>query len=128
MTFYIQNVETELVMDLKAPEDGDAFQLIMYDYHGGPNQLWEYKDSMIYSKENGQVLEVDMATGDISTNEPHGGINQKWHFDNDGTIRSELMRLVLDVRGGGTEPEDPVIVFFKHGGSNQVFRKVSVDN
>lgn len=55
MPFYIQNTETELVLDVKAGEEGEETQVIMFTYHGGPNQLWEYKNGMIYSKSNGCV-------------------------------------------------------------------------
>ena len=51
--FYIQNTETGLVLDLKETEDDEDPQIIMFSYHGGANQLWEYKDGMIYSKLNG---------------------------------------------------------------------------
>lgn len=56
MPFYIQNTETELVVDLKEGAEGEEPQVIMFSYHGGANQLWEYKDGMIYSKSNGWVL------------------------------------------------------------------------
>jgi hypothetical protein len=53
MPFYIQNTESGLVLDVKAAEEGEDPQVIVYSYHGGPNQLWEYKNGMIYSKLNG---------------------------------------------------------------------------
>jgi hypothetical protein len=72
------------------------------------------------------VLDVNQETGNVSTFEPHGGPNQLWHFEEDGTIRSETDE-VLDVSEGSTEPGAPVIVFPKHGGPNQIFRTVTVD-
>jgi hypothetical protein len=56
MPFYIQNKETELVLDLKIGEEGEETQVIMYPYNGGANQLWEFRDGMIHSKLNGWVL------------------------------------------------------------------------
>jgi hypothetical protein len=56
MPFYIQNTETDLVLDLKEGLEGEEPQVMMYTHHGGSNQLWEYKDGMIYSKLNGYVL------------------------------------------------------------------------
>jgi hypothetical protein len=50
MTFYIQNKETKLVLDIKLRKGPEV---IMYHYNGGTNQLWEYKNGMIYSKMNG---------------------------------------------------------------------------
>jgi hypothetical protein len=56
MPFYIQNTETQLVLDVKGGEEGGEAQVIMFAYHGSANQLWEYKNGMIYSKLNGCVL------------------------------------------------------------------------
>jgi hypothetical protein len=72
------------------------------------------------------VLDVNQESGTVSTFEPHGGPNQLWHFEEDGTIRSETDE-VLDVAEGRTESGTPVIVFPKHGGPNQVFKIVTVD-
>ncbi|KAJ9577254.1 hypothetical protein L9F63_006160 [Diploptera punctata] len=125
--FYIQNIEIELVLDLKEAEDEGEDEVLMYPYHGGPNQLWEYKDGMIYSKHNGLVLDLNVETGNVSTHEAHGGPNQKWHFDEDGTIRSDVEDLVLDISEGRIEPGTRVIGYSKHGGPNQIFRMVTVD-
>jgi hypothetical protein len=51
----------------------------------------------------------------------HGGDNQRWYFDEDMTIRSEL-GLVLDVKEGSSENSTPLVAFSKHGGENQMFR------
>jgi hypothetical protein len=48
--FYIQNTTTGLVLDVKQNRGPDV---IMFHYHGGKNQLWEYRNKMIYSKMNG---------------------------------------------------------------------------
>jgi hypothetical protein len=72
------------------------------------------------------VLDVNQETGSVCLFEPHGGPNQLWHFEEDGTIRSEVDQ-VLDVSEGNTEPGTPVIAFPKHGGPNQIFRIVTVD-
>jgi hypothetical protein len=72
------------------------------------------------------VLDVNQETGAVSIFEPHGGPNQLWHFEEDGSIRSEIDQ-VLDVSEGRTEPGTPVIVFTKHGGPNQTFKIVTVD-
>jgi hypothetical protein len=50
MVFYIKNNSTGMVLEVK----GDTgHEVIMYHYHGGSNQLWEYKNGMIYSRMNG---------------------------------------------------------------------------
>lgn len=50
MWFYIQNIATGLVLDVK--ENGSG-EVITYTYHGGNNQLFMYENGMIFSKFNG---------------------------------------------------------------------------
>jgi hypothetical protein len=50
MLFYIKNPVKNVVLYVKANKGP---QVIMYPYHGGSNQLWEYKNRVIYSKLNG---------------------------------------------------------------------------
>jgi len=71
------------------------------------------------------VLDVHQESGSVSIFEPHGGPNQVWYFEEDGTIRSEIDQ-VLDVSEGNTEPGAIVIAYPKHGGPNQIFRIVTV--
>jgi len=55
----------------------------------------------------------------------HGGDNQKWHFDDDLTIRSEL-GFVIDLKYGSMENGTTLIAFRKHGDDNQKFRVVPI--
>jgi len=52
MTFYLQNTNMGMVLDVKK---GTGPEVVMFPLHGGINQLWEYKNGMIYSKLNGWV-------------------------------------------------------------------------
>jgi hypothetical protein len=73
------------------------------------------------------VLDISggKANGDIILWPEHGGANQKWHFDEDMTIRNELGN-VLDVRHGSRDNNAPIVAFGKHGQGNQKFRIVPV--
>lgn len=73
------------------------------------------------------VLDLNLETGNVSTYEAHGGPNQLWHFDEDGTIRSDVEDMVLDISEGDPESGARVIGFSKHGGPNQIFKMVPVD-
>jgi hypothetical protein len=55
----------------------------------------------------------------------NGGDNQKWYFDEDLTIRSEL-GYVLDVARSSNTNNSPVIAFSKNGRNNQKFRILPV--
>jgi hypothetical protein len=54
-----------------------------------------------------------------------GEHNQKWYFDQDMTIRSEL-GFVMDVKRSSTINMSTIIAFTKHGRDNQKFRILPV--
>ncbi|XP_069681493.1 endo-1,4-beta-xylanase A-like [Periplaneta americana] len=125
MAFIIRSIHNGLVLDVRRGEKRSGAEVIMWPYHGGDNQLWEYKNNMIYSKVNGLVLDITGAKngGQIITFNPHGGKNQKWYFDDDFTIRSDA-GMVMDVKKAAKHQGASVIGFGKHGGSNQKFRVI----
>ncbi|KAG4075397.1 hypothetical protein HA402_015050 [Bradysia odoriphaga] len=125
--FYIQNISTGLVLDIKHKGDGEV---ITYPCHGGDNQLFRYDPAtqMIHSKMNGMVLDINPKDNRVIIYHPHGGLNQKWIFDSDNTIKSHTGK-VMDVAKkerlfGKTTGE--MIAYPKHGGPNQQFRRVYV--
>ena len=63
--------------------------------------------------------------GEIVMWPEHGGDNQKWHFDDDLTIRSEL-GIVLDVKDGSSEVNTPLLATKKLQREHQRFRVVPV--
>lgn len=73
------------------------------------------------------VLDINQTNKKVITYTSHGGINQKWHFDNDGVIRSET-GLVLDVKSSNCNERAEVIAHTRHGGNNQKFRRINVQN
>lgn len=74
---------------------------------------------------NSLVLGVD-SNDRIVMVEPSGTPKQKWHFDDDFTVRNEG-GMVLDVQGGSKEAGTKVIAFKKHGAPNQKFRVVPIN-
>jgi len=126
MKFYIQNVDTGLVLDIKNANDQAHGEIIMFPYHGGSNQQWTFKNDMIYSECNkGLVLDINQSTGKIITYPPHGGPNQKWHFEGGHIIRSDTGK-VMDVESNNRNAKASVIAWSKHGGPNQKFRRVEI--
>lgn len=49
----------------------------------------------------------------------HGGANQQWNLNSDGTVANLLSSLCLDVTGAGTTNGTPVELWNCNGGSNQ---------
>lgn len=85
MTFYIQNVETGYVLDVKGANASSFGEIIMYSSHGNSNQLWTYNNGMVYSKSNGYVdtkLLVIVLEGSAFQN----GIGYKSNYKKDNNI------------------------------------------
>ena len=71
------------------------------------------------------VLEAKEECCSVIISKPKRGPQQLWEFEEDGTIRSKLGR-VLDVYEIKTEPGTPVIAYPKNGGWNQNFRFIPI--
>lgn len=71
------------------------------------------------------VLDINQTTKKIITYPPHGKANQKWNFDSDGVVRSDI-GLVLDVMDGSKNEGAAVIAHPKLGGRNQIFRRIYI--
>lgn len=125
MAFYIQSVHSGLYLDVKSDQESAGVEVIAYAFHGKKNQQWKYNNGMLFSKLNNLVLDVD-SNDRIVMVEPSGTEKQKWHFDDDFTIRNED-GMVLDVQKGSKEAGTKVIAFKKHGGPNQKFRVVPIN-
>lgn len=63
--------------------------------------------------------------GEIIMWPDNGGDNQKWHFDDDLSIRSEL-GYVLDVKDSSVNNSTPLIALSKQNQESQKFRVVPV--
>lgn len=49
----------------------------------------------------------------------NGGANQKWYVEPDGTIRSQMNGMALDISGSSNAECAEIIVWPKHGNLNQ---------
>ncbi len=71
------------------------------------------------------MFDISQSDGySVVTYPAHGGPNQKWHFNDDNTIRSKFRNLVLDVQNGDRNSEAKIIAYQKHKSANQLFRRV----
>lgn len=75
------------------------------------------------------VLDVEggAENGKIIMWSKNGGDNQKWHFEDDLTIKSGL-GFVLDVKEDATDNRTTLMAYSRHGQDNQKFRVVPVDD
>jgi hypothetical protein len=56
MTFYIQSVHSRKYLDVKGINKEKGTKVQIYDFHGGKNQQWSYKEGKIISSLNGCVI------------------------------------------------------------------------
>ncbi|XP_055352531.1 uncharacterized protein LOC129598579 [Paramacrobiotus metropolitanus] len=90
--FIIRHDHTNTVLDVFNGSDQNKQQIVFYQYNGGPNQRFTYRNGFIYSQKNGLVLDVDRHPGcemRITTYSPNGGPNQRWRIKESGRIKSE---------------------------------------
>ncbi|EFA05980.1 hypothetical protein TcasGA2_TC008806 [Tribolium castaneum] len=119
----IRNQRSGLVLDAS-----DCVVKIQH-FTGFPAQLWKLEDAcpgkfFIVNKGNGKVLDIDggLKNGsNLLTYQKHGGSNQQWHVNSDGTIVSADGNLAVDICRENYTPGNNLIAYRKHGGANQQF-------
>jgi len=123
--FCIKNEASGRVLDISESTHGE--NLIIYDQHGGDNQLWRLNENGQLESKTGLVADITENGGSgtnvigwPSNDQPH----QQWYFANDCCYSQSDNNLVLDIFEGGTDNDTPVIVYPYHGGPNQVWRFV----
>eukprot|EP00092_Neocalanus_flemingeri_P082806 GFUD01103816.1.p2 GENE.GFUD01103816.1~~GFUD01103816.1.p2 ORF type:complete len:128 (-),score=38.07 GFUD01103816.1:31-414(-) len=110
-----------LVLDVAGGVQGG--KLIIYQKHGGDNQLWRFEEGRLVNK-IGMVADIMAGSteeeAEVIAWEKHDGDNQKWSMK-ENYIHSELTDMVMDLKEGQMEEGAEVIMFPKHGGSNQMW-------
>jgi hypothetical protein len=53
MPFIIKSMVNGMVLDIREAQRRSGAEVILWPYNGGQNQLWEYRNGMIYSKLSG---------------------------------------------------------------------------
>ena len=67
------------------------------------------------------VLDMYKDTGKLILYPEHGGLNQQWQYNPDGTFTCVHNGLAIDVERGSTAKGASLIVYGRHGGLNQQF-------
>ena len=101
------------------------FDVGIWKYHGGDNQLWFWDNDSIRSKKYpDKVLDLHMNNfrengwGKVYLFTYNGGNNQKWKIDMNNII-SEYDNLYLDVKDDSTNSGAPVGGYPSNGNANQ---------
>ncbi|KAF9440401.1 carbohydrate-binding module family 13 protein [Macrolepiota fuliginosa MF-IS2] len=90
--FFIRNVESNLVLDVRASSTAPGANVLLYTRTSNPNQLWSYDSGFLINKNSGLVLEVqgyenggDITPGTIlvqgKRRDQPKSINQLWAYN-----------------------------------------------
>ncbi|OQV24846.1 hypothetical protein BV898_01434 [Hypsibius exemplaris] len=130
--FVIRHVETNTVLDVF--EGPNSQRIVLYEYNGGGNQLFTFRDGLIISQKNGLVLDVSQHPEDgqaLITFNANGGRNQQWQLREYGRIKSQVGQ-VVDVRTSAP-PIYPLLSAYatdqrepSDGGDSQIFELINV--
>eukprot|EP00026_Physarum_polycephalum_P008383 Phypoly_transcript_08465.p1 GENE.Phypoly_transcript_08465~~Phypoly_transcript_08465.p1 ORF type:complete len:208 (+),score=24.11 Phypoly_transcript_08465:706-1329(+) len=119
--------EPSLVLDVASDNNIAQSPLIVFPFHGGPNQQFMIQaDGTIKAVHSGQVLELPAgASGKrVVQNHKSGSPHQRWVFNQDGTIGLVGSDLAFAIEAGLKTPRAKIIGWKRHGGSNQRWRLV----
>jgi hypothetical protein len=121
--FYIKSLHNGLVLDVKGDGRAPGTPVITWTQKFGPsalNQLWRWRrDGMIQSMSSGLVLDVANSFQDVIVFTPHGGPNQCWTLNDHYFLTSQCNNKVLDIANENRSPGANIIVWDRHGRSNQ---------
>jgi hypothetical protein len=121
--FYIKSLHNGLVLDVKGDGRTPGTPVIMWHQKFGNqalNQLWRWRrDGTIQSMSSGLVLDVANSFQDLIVHPHHGGPNQRWILNDRHFLTSQCNNRVLDIAGENRAPGANVIVWDRHGRTNQ---------
>ncbi|XP_044264261.1 endo-1,4-beta-xylanase A-like [Tribolium madens] len=119
----IRNQKSGLVLD------ANEYVVKVQHFTGFPSQLWKLEEAcpgkfFIVNKGNGKVLDIQGGLNNGSnliTYQKHGGLNQQWYVNSDGTIVSAGGNFAVDICSEKYAAGNNLIAYRKHGGANQQF-------
>jgi hypothetical protein len=108
-------------LDVPGSATANGTRLQIWDCHGDPNQLWNHTEAgelSVYSGDSRRCLDASDDAGAV-IRECHGGADQQWSLNSDGTVTSVQSGLCLDVEEAADANGTPVILWGCNGGANQ---------
>jgi hypothetical protein len=94
--------------------------VLLWNCHGGWNQAFRFVDGSygMISLGNQQCLTSGLVNGPLTAQTCTNTTNQRWGFQNDGSLRNEL-GLCADIAGGSQSAGAEIYGWGCHGGTNQ---------
>lgn len=134
-SFRIISELSDMVFDVAGASQASGTPVILWPWHGGPNQRFRLKGQprlsnrawgfSLEAEHSGKVLDVLGASGSWGAElvqwDYHGGPNQFFRVFG-SPIKPRDSELVLDVANGSQDSGASVVLWPWHGGPNQLFR------
>ncbi|XP_069681490.1 uncharacterized protein [Periplaneta americana] len=126
--FYLQSLHSQMYAEVKDGSNQEGTSVVLNPFNGKCSQMWVYENGAICNKPSRSdlVMTVREADEKIVMSRYRSAAEQTWIFEDDYTVQNGN-KAVLDVREGSKNPGTELIVFRKHGGSNQKFRVVPIE-
>jgi len=127
------------VLDVFGLSMEDGGKINQWDHNGGPNQHWKIQrvqsdTVMIRSKSSGHVFEAESSNqgATVFQRPDNGSDNQKFNIDPTSDGYYQLVHVpsgrALDAANNSVEEGTELILWDKHGGSNQQWKPISQPN
>jgi len=119
-TFALRGTGSGRCLDVPGSTTANGTQPVIWDCNGGSNQRWTLNGQALQSL--GKCLDAPWnatAGTKVEIWDCNGGGNQHWNLNGNGTVGSVSSGLCLDVSGGGTANNNPVILWTCTAASNQ---------
>jgi Ricin-type beta-trefoil lectin domain/Ricin-type beta-trefoil lectin domain-like len=119
-------------LDAQGGGTEDRTPIILFDCHGGPNQLWVItrNGSVVFGIGSNKCLDAEGGNSVNGTRiilfNCHGGLNQQWTLGGPSGPIVGIGGKCIDVQGADAANLTPIILFDCHGGANQQWRTVSL--
>jgi hypothetical protein len=133
-SYRIVSDHSDMVFDVAGASQASGAPIILWPWHGGPNQRFRLKPPpanneargiFLVAKHSGKVLDVlgaSQSSGAALVQwDYHGGANQLFRIFG-SPIKPVYTDLVLDVVNGSQANGAPIVLYTRHGGRNQLFR------
>jgi hypothetical protein len=125
--FVLASRDTALVMDIKGGNACPGAEVVMWEKHGGDNQLWCYDPltrTIRTKADRGFCLDINDANRLAVNPVRPGDKNQQWEYDKKGKVirNADDHDRVLDVVGQCKDEGASICAWEYNGGDNQLWK------
>ena len=123
----VNELNKKMTLDICCNSKSPGASLILYRFHGGANQQFEFREDNIICVNSNLVLEVsgNLSPGSrIVQAKPNGSDKQKFFYKKDGTIQT-INGLCFESEHVRTATQGDIILQEPNGCDSQKFRLIN---